>query len=320
MIDGYGRDINYLRISVTDLCNLKCKYCMPEKGIKKKKHNEILDLETIELIAQAAVKLGIKKIRLTGGEPLVRKGIIDLTRNIAKLKTKGLKDLGLTTNGVLLKHYADQLKKAGLTRVNISIDSLDEEKYKSITRCGKLSDVLEGIRAAKEAKLLPLKLNIVLMGGINDDEIENFIDLTMEEDIELRFIELMPLGQAADWDQGHFLSGMEILQRVPHLIPLPFKGHGSVARLYKLPNSKGKVGIISPLSSHFCNFCNRIRITPDGKLKPCLHSDTEIDIRNYRVDEYEKFLLDGIRAKPFRHCMQSEEYIPVKRNMHEIGG
>jgi cyclic pyranopterin phosphate synthase len=293
---------------------------MPEKGIKKKKHNEILDLETIELIAQAAVKLGIKKIRLTGGEPLVRKGIIDLTRNIAKLKTKGLKDLGLTTNGVLLKHYADQLKKAGLTRVNISIDSLDEEKYKSITRCGKLSDVLEGIRAAKEAKLLPLKLNIVLMGGINDDEIENFIDLTMEEDIELRFIELMPLGQAADWDQGHFLSGMEILQRVPHLIPLPFKGHGSVARLYKLPNSKGKVGIISPLSSHFCNFCNRIRITPDGKLKPCLHSDTEIDIRNYRVDEYEKFLLDGIRAKPFRHCMQSEEYIPVKRNMHEIGG
>jgi cyclic pyranopterin phosphate synthase len=320
MIDGYGRDINYLRISVTDLCNLKCKYCMPEKGIKKKDHKEILDLETIELIAKAAVNLGIKKIRLTGGEPLVRKGILDLIQNIAKLKSKGLKDLGLTTNGVLLKHYADQLKKAGLTRVNISIDTLEEEKYKSITRCGKLSDVLEGIRAAKEAKLLPLKLNVVLIGGINDDEIENFIDLTMEEDIELRFIELMPLGEAADWDQRHFLPSTEILQRVPRLIPLPFKGHGSVARLYKLPNSKGKVGLISPLSSHFCHFCNRIRITPDGKLKPCLHSDIEIDIRNYREDEYEQFLWDGIRAKPYRHCIQSADYIPIKRNMHEIGG
>jgi cyclic pyranopterin phosphate synthase len=293
---------------------------MPEKGIRKKQHQDILRLETIEKIAQAAVNVGISKIRLTGGEPLIRKGFMDLIESIGKLKGKGLKDLGLTTNGLLLKKYAEPLRKAGLNRVNVSIDSLKEEKYQEITRCGKLSDVLEGIRAAKEAKLFPLKLNVVLIGGFNDDEIEDFVNLTLEEDVEVRFIELMPLGEASTWDENHFIPSTEILKRVPRLIQMPFKGHGSVARLYKLPNSKGKVGIISPLSSHFCNYCNRIRITPDGKLKPCLHSNTEIDIRNYSENNFEKFLMDGIKAKPFRHCIQSDEYIPVTRNMHEIGG
>lgn len=320
MIDGYGRDINYLRISVTDLCNLKCKYCMPEKGIRKKDHSEILRLETIEKIAQAAVKIGINKIRLTGGEPLVRKGIVSLVQNIGKLKSKGLKDLGLTTNGILLKEYADRLKKAGLDRVNISIDSLNPNKYSEITRCGNARDLFEGIQAAKEAKLFPIKLNVVLVGGFNDDEIEDFVNLTMKEDIDVRFIELMPLGEASGWDENHFIPSSEILNRVPRLIPMPFKGHGSVARLYKLPNSKGKVGIISPLSSHFCNYCNRIRITADGKLKPCLHSNVEIDIRNYGENEMEKFLLDGIIAKPFKHCIRNHDYIPVERNMNEIGG
>lgn len=320
MIDAYNRDINYLRISVTDLCNLKCKYCMPEKGIPKKEHRQIMRLETIEKVARAAVKIGINKIRLTGGEPLVRKGIVELVENIGKLKGKGLKDLGMTTNGLLLKKYAEQLKKAGLTRVNVSLDSLDEQKYQAMTRCGKLSDVLEGIQAAKEAGLFPLKLNVVLIGGYNDDEINDFVELTMDQDIEIRFIELMPLGEASGWDEKYFLPCAEIIKRVPRLIPMPFKGHGSVARLYKLPNSKGKVGIISPLSSHFCNYCNRIRITPDGKLKPCLHSHVEIDIKQYGEDNLEKFLLDGIKAKPFRHCIQSNDFIPVTRNMHEIGG
>lgn len=320
MIDRYGRDINYLRISVTDLCNLKCRYCMPEKGINKKTHSEILSLEKIEKIAHAAVKLGIVKIRLTGGEPLVRKGIIDLVGKISKLKDKGLKDLGLTTNGILLKDYAVQLKKAGLTRVNVSLDSMDRNKYRSITRCGHVGAVLEGIKAAQEAGLSPLKLNVVLIGGFNEDEIENFVDITRENDIEVRFIELMPLGEASHWDQRHFLPGTEIIRRVPQLIPMPFKGHGSVARLYKLPNSKGKVGIISPLSSHFCNYCNRIRITPDGKLKPCLHSNVEIDIKNYGEDNLERFLSDGAKGKPFKHRIQSDEYILIERNMNEIGG
>lgn len=320
MIDAYGRDINYLRISVTDLCNLKCTYCMPEKGIEKKERCDILSLETMEKIAETAVKLGITKIRLTGGEPLVRRGILDLVQNIALLKNKGLKELGLTTNGLLLEKYADDLKKAGLTRVNISIDSMDPAKYKEITRCGNVQDVLEGVRAAKEAKLFPLKINVVLIGGFNDNEIKDFVAMTMDDDIEVRFIELMPIGEAGAWGQEHFLSNEEILKRVPTLIPMPFKGHGSVARLYKLPNSKGKVGLISPLSSHFCNYCNRIRITPDGKLKPCLHSNIEIDIRNYGENGLEKFLMDGIMAKPTRHCIQNSDFEPVIRNMHEIGG
>lgn len=293
---------------------------MPEKGIEKKEHREILSIETIEKVAEAAVKLGITKIRLTGGEPLVRRGILDLVHNIAALKEHGLKELGLTTNGLLLKNYAEDLKKAGLTRVNISIDSLDPEKYKHITRGGNVKDVMEGIRAAKEAKLFPLKINAVLIGGFNDDEIEDFVNLTMADDIEVRFIELMPLGEASEWDTDHFLSNDEILKRVPTLISMPSKGHGSVARLYKLPNSKGKVGLISPLSSHFCHYCNRIRLTPDGKLKPCLHSNVEIDIKNYAESELEQFLMDGIKAKPIRHCIQSSEYEPVIRNMHEIGG
>ncbi|MEL7567777.1 MAG: GTP 3',8-cyclase MoaA [Dehalobacterium sp.] len=320
MIDSFGRDINYLRISVTDLCNLKCKYCMPEKGVSKKQHHQIMRLETIEKIAHAAVKLGINKIRLTGGEPLIRRGIIDLVSGIAKLKPQGLKDLALTTNGILLKDYAGELKKAGLTRVNISMDSLDPRKYESITRCGKIADVWAGIKAAKEAGLLPIKLNVVLIGGFNDDEIEDFVALTIDQDIEVRFIELMPLGEASQWDEKHFLSSSKIIKRVPRLIPLPFKGHGSVSRLYKLPNSKGKIGLISPLSSHFCHYCNRIRITPDGKLKPCLHSNVEIDIHNYRENDLTRFLLDGIKAKPYRHHIQSDDFIPVERNMNEIGG
>lgn len=318
MIDGYGRNINYLRISVTDLCNLRCAYCMPGQGVPQKDHKDILRLEEIENIAQAAVKLGINKIRLTGGEPLVRKGLVGLIGNISKIK--GLKDLGLTTNGILLKDYADDLKKAGLKRVNISIDSLDKAKYKTITRGGNLNDVLDGIRAAKEAELLPLKLNVVLVGGFNDDEIEDFVNLTLKDDIEVRFIELMPLGEASSWEEHHFLANSEVLKRIPNLIPLPFKGHGSIARLYKLPNSKGKVGLISSLSSHFCHYCNRVRITADGRLKPCLHSNKEIDIRDYGPKNIEKFLLDGIKAKPYKHNIDKTSSIPVRRNMNEIGG
>jgi len=293
---------------------------MPEKGVDKKKHSEILSLEMIGKIAQAAVKLNITKIRLTGGEPLVRKGIIDLVAKISQLKNKGLKELGLTTNGILLKDYAKPLKKAGLTRVNVSLDSLDPHKFKSITRCGNLGDVWAGINAAREAGLLPIKLNVVLIGGFNDDEIEDFVNLTKEHDLEVRFIELMPLGEANNWDRKHFLSGTEIIKRVPQLIPMPFKGHGSVARMFKLPNSKGKVGIISPLSNHFCSYCNRIRITPDGKLKPCLHSNVELDIKNYWEDNLERFLLDGIKRKPFKHLILNDDYIPIERNMNEIGG
>lgn len=317
MHDCYGRRINYLRISVTDLCNLRCKYCMPEKGIPQKKHQEILRNEDIERIVKAAARLGCDKVRLTGGEPLVRKGLIDLIRNLGKIEA--IKDMGLTTNGILLKKYADDLKKAGLTRVNISIDSLDRSKYADITRGGNIDDVLEGIRAVKEAGLEPLKINTVLIGNYNDDEIEDFVALTEQENIEVRFIELMPFGEASSWDKEHFISNTEVLTKVQSLIPVAQKKQGGVARYYKLPGAKGKVGLISPISNHFCNFCNRIRITADGKLKPCLHSNVELDIKNYN-ENMEQFLIDGIKAKPLKHQINNVSFEPVLRNMNEIGG
>ncbi|NLI92088.1 MAG: GTP 3',8-cyclase MoaA [Peptococcaceae bacterium] len=318
MIDKCGRKINYLRISVTDLCNLRCAYCMPADGVRKREHRDILRLEEIVNIVKVGVQLGIDKVRITGGEPLVRNGIVQLVENLAQIK--GLKDLSMTTNGILLNKYALELKKAGLDRVNISLDSLDRAKYKKMTRCGELDDVLEGIRIAGEAGLSPVKVNVVLIGGYNDDEIEDFVNLTLKSDIEVRFIELMPLGEAKSWPMGSFISKETVLNKVPGLIPLPFKGHGTVARMYKLPNGKGKVGLISPVSSHFCNYCNRIRITPDGKLKPCLHSDQEIDLKNAHPDEIKRLLYEGIKSKPNKHQLDTQHVSIVKRNMNEIGG
>ncbi|RNC29202.1 MAG: GTP 3',8-cyclase [Candidatus Dichloromethanomonas elyunquensis] len=318
MIDNYGRKINYLRVSVTDLCNLRCAYCMPAEGIRKKDHCDILNFEEIENIVRAAVLLGIDKVRITGGEPLVRNGIVQLVESIARIK--GLKDLSITTNGIFLKKYARDLKRAGLHRVNISLDSLDKTKYKKITHCGELDDVLEGIIIAEEAGFSPVKINVVLMGGYNDDEIEDFVSLTLKRDIEVRFIELMPLGEAKNWPLGSFISNDTVLSKVPKLVPLPFMGHGTVARMYKLPNARGRIGLISPLSCHFCNYCNRVRVTSDGKLKPCLHSDQEIDLKNVHPDELKRLLYQGIRAKPTKHRLNTQPCSMVKRNMNEIGG
>lgn len=318
MLDNYGRRINYLRVSLTDRCNLRCAYCMPAEGIAKREHRDILSLEEIEHIVRAASKLGIDKVRLTGGEPLIRKGLIELIENLAKIK--GLKDLSLTTNGILLQKYAPDLKKAGLNRVNVSLDSLDREKYRRITRCGHLDDVLEGIRLAQEVGLTPLKLNIVLIGGFNDDEIEDFVNLTLKNNLEVRFIELMPVGEAQTWQRSSFIPNETVLEKVPRLIPLPFKGHGTVARLYKLPNGKGKVGLISPISSHFCSYCNRIRLTADGKLKPCLHSNQEVSLKNAHPDELLRLLFEAIKAKPAKHHISAQEASRTKRNMNEIGG
>ncbi len=318
MIDNCGRRINYLRISVTDLCNLRCAYCMPAEGVIKKEHMNILRLEEIEHIVKEAVSLGIDKVRITGGEPLVRKGIVQLVENLAKIE--GLKDLSMTTNGLLLKHYARDLKRAGLTRLNISLDSLDRDKYRRMTRCGNLDDVIEGLRIAKEVGFAPIKINVVLIGGYNEDEIEDFVNLTLKDEIDVRFIELMPLGEAKDWVGSSFISNETVLRKVPTLIPLPFKGHGTVARMFKLPNGRGKVGLISPISSHFCNYCNRIRVTPDGKLKSCLHSTQEIDLKDAHPDEIKRLLFEGIKGKPSKHNISTKSSSLVERNMNEIGG
>ncbi len=318
MEDRYGRNINYLRISVTDLCNLRCKYCMPEGGVYKIKHENIITLEQIQTIAEQFVMLGINKIRLTGGEPLVRKGIVRLVENLSSLD--GLNELAMTTNAILLKKYARQLKNAGLNRVNISLDTFNEQKYKEITRGGRLKDVIEGIEEAKKVGLSPIKLNIVLIGGFNDNEIEDFVNLTTEEEIDVRFIELMPMGQTVDWDKDKFISNDIVLEKIKGLQKIKRQDPSSPASYYKLPGAKGKVGLINPISCKFCDACNRIRLTSQGKLKLCLHSNEEIDLKPSLKDKdnLRKLLIESINRKPKEHNLEKGDYID--KNMVQIGG
>jgi molybdenum cofactor biosynthesis protein A, bacterial len=318
MIDSYGRNINYLRISVTDLCNLRCRYCMPKEGVTKIQYDEILRLEEIYELAKSFVSLGVNKIRITGGEPLIRKGIVNLIENIGKLE--GLKDFAMTTNGIFLKQYAKDLKDAGLKRVNVSLDTLREKKYHDITNGGRLKDVLEGIEEAKRVGLTPIKLNTVLVGGFNDNEIEDFVNLTMNEEIDVRFIELMPIGQAKDWSLDKFISNKTVLEKVKELKEITKEDISSPAKYYKLPNGKGRVGFINPISCKFCDNCNRVRLTADGKVKPCLHSDDEIDLRTplRNRGDVKKIIVDLIKNKPKEHNLEDGEYI--KRNMIAIGG
>lgn len=319
MKDQFGRNINYMRISITDLCNLRCVYCMPEKGIEKHSHKKNMSFEEIVSLVQAGVELGINKIRLTGGEPLVRKGVVDLVREIGQID--GIKDLTMTTNGVLLSEMAADLKKAGLNRVNISLDSIDPDRYHRITRWGNINDVMAGIEAAKRVKMDPIKINTVLIKGFNDDEIEDFVNFTRHQKIDVRFIELMPLGESSDYAQDRYLSNAEVLKRIPALIPIIKADRSSPADYYQLKGAKGRVGLINPISNHFCGGCNRLRITTDGKIKPCLHSDYEIDlIALKKMGMTDKEILKkAIYDKPERHHIK-EDKKQLSRNMNEIGG
>ena len=318
MKDLFGRRINYLRISVTDLCNLRCQYCMPQDGVCKVEHSDVLSIEEFYEIAKAFVSLGVDKIRITGGEPLVKNGIVELVEKIANLD--GVKDLAMTTNALLLKKYAKQLKDAGLNRVNISLDTLNPEKYKEITRGGDIQKVLEGIEEAKKVGLTPIKINTVLIGNFNVDEIENFVYITNNEEIDVRFIELMPIGEASDWASEKFISNSIILDKVKELEKTEAKDPSSPAVYYKLPNGKGKVGIINPISCKFCDACNRVRLTSHGKLKLCLHSDEEIDLKEVirSGEDLKKTIEEAILKKPEEHHLEEGKYIV--RNMYEIGG
>ena len=318
MRDNFGREIDYLRISLTDLCNLRCLYCMPAEGVEKLRHKEILSLEEIAEIAAAAAGLGVRKLRLTGGEPLVRRGVLGLVEKLAALP--GIEELAMTTNGVLLPKFARELKAAGLTRVNVSLDTLDEEKYRRITRGGELKDALAGIEAALAAGLEPVKLNAVLIGGFNDDEIPALAALTRDRPLEMRFIELMPIGDTELFGAEAYLPADAVLERLPELKPLSGKT-GGVARLYVLPGARGKVGLIRPVSCSFCGECNRVRLTADGFLKPCLHSGKEIMLRGLHGDALRAALADAVGQKPKEHAALSErERSGAGRNMHEIGG
>lgn len=318
MKDRYGREINYLRISLTDLCNLRCVYCMPAEGVNKLCHRDILSIEEIAEIAAAAVELGITKIRLTGGEPLVRRGILDLVRRLHALP--GLEELALTTNGLLLPEMAAALKEAGLTRVNISLDTLNPDTYRRLTRIGELEQALAGIRAAQDAGLGPIKLNAVLVGGVNDMEIPELVAMTRDAPVELRFIELMPIGDAEVFGPEAYLPVDTVLQRIPELQPLP-SDHGGVARLYTLPGARGRVGLISPVSCSFCSRCNRIRLTADGYLKPCLHSGKELPLRGLHGEALREAIRAAVNAKPEAHAeLSATERSDAGRNMNEIGG
>ena len=300
MRDGYGRDIYYLRLSVTDLCNLRCVYCMPARGVEKRRHEDILSIEALEEIALAAGRCGIRKIRLTGGEPLVRRGIVDICARTAA--APGVEEVCMTTNGLLLPGLAADLRRAGLRRVNISLDTLSPERYREVTRIGELDAALAGLRAALD--------NF-------ETVIPRMVELSRELPVEVRFIELMPIGECAHWPEGRFIPNTRVLEAVPELEPC---GSSGVARLYSLPNAKGRVGLISPLSSHFCPECNRIRITPDGRLKPCLHSAQEIELRGLRGAELDAKLMEGICAKPMRHHLSAVSPSESLRGMSRIGG
>jgi cyclic pyranopterin phosphate synthase len=334
IIDSTHRPINYLRISVTDRCNFRCIYCQPENGITLLKHDDILRYEEIVLIARAASQLGINKIRLTGGEPLVRADLSELVKKLADIP--GIDDISLTTNGMLLKEYARDLKKAGLKRVNVSLDTLKSERFEAITRLGKLDKVLQGIEAAKHAGLLPVKINTVVIRDINDDEIMDFARMTMKKDWHIRFIELMPFVTDNPPEEHNigilkqsqqFVPVQEIKEKISSLggmsPSLDMKGNGP-AKYYRLRGAKGTIGFISPVSEHFCFQCNRIRLTADGKLRPCLLSDIEVDIRPFirgNIDraQVKQKIVEAIKSKPRRHKLD-EGSIATNRFMSQVGG
>lgn len=299
---------------MTDLCSYRCIYCMPGEGVPKKEHSDILSIEELTEIAKASYELGITKIRLTGGEPLIRKGILTLCENIRALSDDI--ELGITTNGSMLPAMAKELKKAGVDRLNISLDTLDRETFRRITRVGELDQTLDGIKAAQEAGFNNIKINTVLLGGVNDSEILPMIELTKDNDIQLRFIELMPIGVTKELNKNLFITVESIEEMLRYSAELTVDG---VARVYRLPGYRGSIGLISPISNSFCPGCDKIRVTADGRLKPCLHSKSEIPLRGLHGDELKAAITDGILSKPKSHnlCAEGSESL---RNMNEIGG
>ncbi len=323
--DSFQRPINYLRISVTDRCNLRCIYCMPPGGVSLMSHDDILSYEEIYTVAQAAAELGINKVRITGGEPLVRLGLPSLVEMLARIRT--IDDISLTTNGTLLKRCAAELKQGGLQRVNVSLDTLKADRFALITRSqSSLSQVLEGIEAAKAAGLEPVKLNTVVISGVNDDELLDFATRTITEEWHVRFIELMPLA-GGDAPALPFISAGEMrkrLEKLGKLEPcLPSIGNGP-AKYFRFPQAKGSIGFITPVSEHFCFNCNRLRLTADGKLRPCLLSDYEIDLKaplrgGMSLAGLKKLIEEAVANKPLRHHM-AEGHMPKERPFSQVGG
>lgn len=322
MKDRLGRDINYIRVAVTDRCNLRCRYCMPPEGVAPKGHEDILRYEEIETVLRECVKLGINRFRLTGGEPLVRKGMTGFIERLHQIP--GMKEINLTTNGILLSGYAADLKKAGVSNLNISLDTLDPQKFAAFTCGGDLSAVLDGIDAAVREKFDKIKLNVVVMRGLNDCELGGFMELIRDREIYLRFIELMPIGEAKK-DEGQYVSTDEIFEKLPPLVRAESQRGAGPAEYYRAEGYAGFIGFIHAMSRSFCVDCNRLRLTADGKLMPCLHADTEIDLKPcLRPPDREKIrqsIEQAIQAKPEKHGMEGQkENSRNKRFMNQVGG
>jgi cyclic pyranopterin phosphate synthase len=331
MLDKFNREINYLRVSITDRCNLHCVYCRPKEGISLQGHEDILRYEEIIRIVSIAVKMGLIKVRVTGGEPLVRRGCIEFFAALKKID--GLKDISLTTNGILLAELAQRIFNAGISRINISLDSLNKDKYSKITRGGNLDDVLRGIARAEEIGFSPIKINTVAIKGFNDDEAVDFARLAVEKPFQVRFIELMPVGLQTNMDYSEdYIPAAQLIEKINRhyqLEPVKNKRNKSdgPAKIFKIKGGLGEIGFINPVSGHFCSTCNRLRLTSDGKLRVCLLKEAEVDLKkalraNCSDAELEKLIRDAILLKPKEHdiaCTKSS----LKKcyiNMSEIGG
>ena len=327
LTDRFGRPITYLRISVTDRCNLRCVYCLPEAGVQWQPRADQLSAQEIACITEAAAQGGVKRIRLTGGEPLVRPDILNIVARLASIP--GIEEVSLTTNAMLLEKLAQPLADAGLKRVNISLDTLDADKFKRITRGGNIDRFWRGIAAAEDAGLAPLKLNTVVVNGLNADELPALARLTIENPWHVRFIELMPVGNAQNWGEGfpalddRYLVVQEMQARLStfSLQPVTTPIGNGPARTFRIPGALGTVGFISPLGEHFCQNCNRLRLTADGYLRPCLLLDGEVNVRDaVRAGKpLLPFLQQAVDAKPQGHELFLQHY-PESRRMAQIGG
>jgi cyclic pyranopterin phosphate synthase len=325
LADGFGRSIHYVRVSVTDRCNMRCVYCMPH-GMEWLPRGDILSYEEIVRLLRTFTSLGVSKVRITGGEPLVRGGVPDLVERVAALP--GLRDLSLSTNGLLLAEHAGALRRAGLRRVNVSVDSLDPVRFREITQGGDLGKVLAGIDAAVEAGLDPVKINVVAARGFNDHEAADFARLTLTRPVVVRFIEIMPLGDSAGFQDDRFISAEEILDRIRSVGDLePCDGvvGSGPARYYRLDGGRGVVGMITPMSHTFCETCNRVRLTSIGHLRLCLFGDQEIDLRTplrsgASDEEIARLILYGMTIKPDSHHLVRGEPGCGLRALSQVGG
>ena len=328
--DQFNRIHDYLRISVTDRCNLRCVYCMPPEGVEFIEHNKLLTYEEIEEVVRVGASLGIKKLRLTGGEPLVRKDVEVLISKLSKIE--GIEDIALTTNAYYLANKAKALKEAGLNRVNISLDSLKPERFKEITRGGNIERVLEGIDSAIKVGFSPIKINTVLMKGFNDDEIGDFLRMTIEQPFNLRFIEYMPIGHSdKTWKDGYL--SLEYVKETAKELGFQLEESEAVfgngpSENFKIKGAKGTIGFINPVSNHFCANCNRLRLTSDGYLKACLFWNEELNVKNHigNPTKIKEIYFRSLQEKPENHEMAKEfnddklSNIPTLRRMSQIGG